>query len=194
MCVLHTKTHTHKVLNTMWDNVCPAFYQCLFDICRLSGMYVSSYYYIFWLYVCPHTTIHRHLICQLAACVTGIVILLCVLILVRVRICVLILLYVSSYNYMCPHTTICGLILLCMCPHTFFEKKKISLKKWTREDVGEEGPVLDTIYNIYICICMYINICIYICIYIYIHTYIYKHIHIYIYPYIHTYIPYIHTS
>jgi hypothetical protein len=30
----------------------------------------------------------------------------------------LILLYVSSYYYMCPHTIIYVLILVCMCPHT----------------------------------------------------------------------------
>jgi hypothetical protein len=62
---------------------------------------VSSYYYIrdgrlavkpnTQVYMCPHTTIY---------------------------ICVLILLYVSSYCYMCPHTTMCLLILLYMCPHT----------------------------------------------------------------------------
>ena len=33
-------------------------------------------------------------------------------------VCVLILLYISSYYHMCPHTTICILILLYMCPHT----------------------------------------------------------------------------
>jgi hypothetical protein len=32
--------------------------------------------------------------------------------------CVLILLHVSSYYYMCPHTTTCVSSSYCMCPHT----------------------------------------------------------------------------
>jgi hypothetical protein len=62
--------------------------------CVLILLYVSSYYYIcvlILLHMCPHRLQGQ-----------------------RVR-----ELYVSSYYYMCPHTTtICVLILLHMCPHT----------------------------------------------------------------------------
>ncbi len=59
-----------------------------------SYYYVSAYYYICVL-MCPHTTIHTkvkrsELRRVLSYC----------------SICVLMLLYVSSYFYMCPHTTI----------------------------------------------------------------------------------------
>jgi hypothetical protein len=45
--------------------------------------------------VCPHTTIHASACCY---------------------VCVLMLLYVSSYYYMCPHTAMCPHAT--MCPHT----------------------------------------------------------------------------
>ena len=71
------------------------------------SIYVSSYYYIcalILLCMCPHTT--TYVSSYYYICV--LILLLCP----HTTICVLILLY------MFPHTTICVLILLYMCPHT----------------------------------------------------------------------------
>ena len=110
-------------------------------------IYVSSYYYIcvfILLYMCSHTAIYvssYYYICVLRGCSSlnsASAVYMCVLTVVYLTnicyyICVLILLYmclhtticvshtaiyVSSYCYMCPHTTTCVLILLYMCLHS----------------------------------------------------------------------------
>ncbi len=91
-----SKTGFFFVQNSIWSTV------SVLNIAthRSCSIYVSASYSIsvlILLYMCPHTTIYVSSYCYKYD---------------------FILLYASSYYYMCLDTTICVLILLCRCPHT----------------------------------------------------------------------------
>jgi hypothetical protein len=114
------------------------YYICariLLYLCVHSTIYVLAFYYIctlVLLYVClvdamcPHTTRCVRVCPHTTICVL-------ILLYVLILLCVLMLLYMSSYYYicvlillyMCPHPTICVLVPLCMCPELSGDESRV---------------------------------------------------------------------
>jgi hypothetical protein len=126
--------------------------------------FVSSYYYIcphtticvlILLRMCPHTTIYAH--SHTTICVLILLYMCLIILFVRLLMYILIPLYmrpqatiyVSSYYYICPHTTfssyydICILIPLYMCPHApIFRKAHFVFDFFPFFLSGKRGPIL----------------------------------------------------
>ncbi len=77
---------------------------------RETAFYVSSYYclcVLILLSMCPHTSVYVSSYYYVYSYY-------CLCVLILLSMCTTL----SSLHYMCPHTTVCVLILLYMCPHT----------------------------------------------------------------------------